>query len=114
VGAHRRLTEAGHGGWFGAFVDGRLVSQLGLFCASPGLARFQSVETDPALRRQGLAGSLLHYASRYGLDELGAKTLVMVADPNYFAIDLYRAVGFVATETQLQVERAPDGAVVRA
>ena len=63
VGAHRRLTEAGHGGWFGAFVDGRLVSQLGLFCASPGLARFQSVETDPALRRQGLAGSLLHYAT---------------------------------------------------
>lgn len=33
----------------------------------------------------------------------------MVADPNYFAIDLYRAVGFTATETQLQIERSPTG-----
>jgi hypothetical protein len=33
----------------------------------------------------------------------------MVADPNYFAIDLYRAVGFAATETQLQIERSPAG-----
>jgi hypothetical protein len=31
----------------------------------------------------------------------------MVADPNYFAIDLYRAVGFAPTETQIQIERPP-------
>jgi hypothetical protein len=31
----------------------------------------------------------------------------MVADPNYFAIDLYRALGFPATETQLQIEPPP-------
>jgi hypothetical protein len=29
----------------------------------------------------------------------------MVADPNYFTIDLYRAIGFAPTETQLQIER---------
>jgi GNAT superfamily N-acetyltransferase len=105
----RGLAEGGHGGWFGAFADGRLVAQMGLFAAGPGLARFQSVETDPEYRRQGLAGSLVHHASRYGLHELGARTLVMVADPDYFAIDLYRAVGFTPTETQLQVQRAPAG-----
>ncbi len=33
----------------------------------------------------------------------------MVADPNYFAIDLYRAAGFTSTETQLQIERPPGG-----
>jgi GNAT superfamily N-acetyltransferase len=104
---HRGLVEAGHGGWFGAFVDGRLVSQMGLFSAGPGLAGFQAVETDPDHRRQGLAGSLIHHASRYGLGELDAGTLVTVADPNYFAIDLYRSVGFTATETQLQIERSP-------
>jgi hypothetical protein len=35
---------------------------------------------------------------------LGAQTLVMVADPGYHAIDLYRSLGFAVTETQLQAE----------
>ena len=107
VQTNRRLVEAGHGGWFGAFLEGRLVAQMGLFAAGPGLARFQAVETDPDHRRQGLAGSLVHYVSRFGFDALGAHTLVMVADPTYFAIDLYRAVGFVPSESQLQAERPP-------
>jgi predicted GNAT family acetyltransferase len=105
----RALVALGHGGWFGAFVDGRLVSQMGLIKAGSQLARFQSVETDPGFRRQGLAGSLVHHVSRVGFDEFGASTLVMVADPDYFAIDLYRAVGFEVTEAQLQVERRPTG-----
>ncbi len=58
----RQLVDAGHGGWFGAFDDDRLVSQLGLFVAGPGLARFQSVETDPDFRRRGLAGTLIAHA----------------------------------------------------
>ena len=73
----------------------------------PDWRRFQSVETDPEFRRQGLAGTLAHRASRFGFEELGARTLVMVADPEYFAIDLYRSLGFQATESQLQVQRAP-------
>jgi ribosomal protein S18 acetylase RimI-like enzyme len=103
----RRLDQSGAGSWFGAFLNGQLVSQMGLISAGSELARFQSVETDPDHRRRGLAGSLVHFASVYGFDELGARTLVMVADPNYFAIDLYRAVGFAETEVQLQVERPP-------
>ncbi len=105
--ANRAIVSNGGGAWFGAFVDGHLACQMGLVVAGPGLARFQSVETDPEFRRRGLAGSLVHFTSRYGFEHLGARTLVMVADPNYFAIDLYRAVGFQATETQLQIERAP-------
>jgi len=85
---NRGLVEAAHGSWFGAFVDHRLVAQMGLLAAGPELARFQAVETDPDHRRRGLAGSLVYYASRRGFDELGARTLVMVADPDYFAIDL--------------------------
>ena len=108
---NRKLAEADRGAWFGAFLDGRLVSQMGIVSAGPGLARFQTVETDPEFRRRGLAGSLVYHASGYGFDTLGAGTLVMVADPAYFAIDLYRAVGFVASESQLQVERAPAGSM---
>jgi ribosomal protein S18 acetylase RimI-like enzyme len=104
---NRTMVEAGHGGWFGAFVDGVLVSQLGLFAASPGLARFQAVETHPDFRARGLAGTLVHHASRYGFGEFEARTLVMVADPDYVAVRVYRALGFADGERQLQAERAP-------
>ncbi|MEP6664855.1 MAG: GNAT family N-acetyltransferase [Nocardioidaceae bacterium] len=107
VNTCRKLTEDGHGAWFGAFVDGRLLSTMGLFRANSGLARFQSVETHPDARGEGLAGTLVHHVSRFGFDELGAHTLVMVADPEYLAIKIYRSVGFEETETQLQAERPP-------
>lgn len=51
MAAERRLTEAGHGSWFGAFQDGQLMAQLGLFCGDGGIARYQNVETHPAARR---------------------------------------------------------------
>ena len=105
--AYRRLVSDGHGQWFGAFEDGRLLSSMGLFRASDGLARFQSVETHPDARRRGLAGTLVHHVSGFGLTELGAHTLVMVADPTYAAIRLYRTLGFTDSESLLQAERAP-------
>jgi predicted GNAT family acetyltransferase len=103
--AHRYNVEAGHGQWFGAFLDGGLAASLGIFTASPGLARFQEVKTHPDARGQGLAGTLVHGASRHALDEMGAETLVMVADPDYLAIRIYRSVGFDDTETQLGASR---------
>ena len=105
--AYRRLVSDGHGQWFGAFEDGSLLSSMGLFRASDGLARFQSVETHPDARRRGLAGTLVHHVSGFGLTELGAHTLVMVADPTYAAIRLYRSLGFTDSESVLQAERAP-------
>jgi ribosomal protein S18 acetylase RimI-like enzyme len=107
VRTDRSSSETGKGAWFGAFLDGRLVSQMGLAVAGPGLARFRLVETDPAYRNRGLAGTLVHHVSEYGFGELGANTLVMVAEPDYVAIRIYRSVGFADTETQLQADRAP-------
>jgi ribosomal protein S18 acetylase RimI-like enzyme len=101
----RALCEAGHGSWWGAFVDGRLASVMGLIDAGDGLARYQSVATHPQLRGRGLAGTLVHRLAAYGFDELGARTLVMVADPEYLAIRIYRSVGFNGTETQTQLEQ---------
>ena len=109
VATNRALVEDGHGGWFGAFLDGRLVSQMGLLAASPGLARFQAVETHPDARGQGLAGTLVHHVSRFGFEDLGAQKLVMVADPDYVAVRVYRSVGFVDGEMQLQASRPPVG-----
>ena len=105
--AKRELVEGGHGQWFGAFDGDRLQSSLGLMFDGNGLARFQTVQTHPDDRNKGIASTLVHRASTYGLTEGGARTLVMVADPEYLAIRLYRALGFTDSETQLQFSIPP-------
>ncbi len=102
--ARRRLTETGIGAWFGAFTDGRLLAQLGIFYVGDGHARYQHVETDPEARRRGLAGTLVWRAGRYGRDVLGSRTLVIVADQPQ-ATRVYRACGFTDQESQLSFER---------
>lgn len=108
IEARRRLTRAGHGAWFGAFAGQRLLAQLGVCDAGDGLARYQDVETDPAARRQGLAGTLVWRAGEYARDALGARTLVIVAEPDGPAIRLYRACGFESAQHQLTFERSPE------
>jgi ribosomal protein S18 acetylase RimI-like enzyme len=108
LAAKRTLTESGHGAWFGAFLDGTLVAQLGLVTSEPGLARYQSVETHPAARRRGLAGTLVRHAGDTGLVG-GTSTLVMVADPDDSAIRVYRSAGFAVTESQVAFIRPPAG-----
>jgi GNAT superfamily N-acetyltransferase len=105
--ARRRATDAGHGAWFGAFRDGELAAQLGIFSAKGRLARYQDVGTHPAARRQGLAGTLVWHAGQYAVDQLGASTLVILADPEEAAIRIYRSVGFADCEIQLSLQRAP-------
>ncbi len=99
--AHRRAVESDSGVWVGAFVDGELVSQLGLLAAGAGLGRYQDVETHPDRRRQGLAGALVHCAAGIMLRSHDVETLVMVADPDDAAIRLYRSLGFTTSEHQL-------------
>jgi GNAT superfamily N-acetyltransferase len=109
VAGERRMAEAGTATWFGAFEDDRLVSSLGLVTTEydPELARYQSVGTVPDARGRGLASALVHHAGRYAFDELGVRRLVMIADPEYLAIRIYRALGFTDGETQVQLTRAP-------
>ncbi len=108
LAAYRRLCEQGYGAWFGAFVDGRMRAGAGLFTDGSGLARFQNVETHPDFRRRGLASALIRHAGHWGLTELRAATLVIVADPEYHAIELYRKLGFAETERQVGLQRSPD------
>ncbi len=106
VAAKRSLAEAGHGAWLGAFLDGTLVAQLGLVTTEPGLARYQSVETHPAARRRGLAGTLVWQAGQTAFTG-GTRTLVMVAELEDAAIRVYRSVGFTVTEPQLSFIHRP-------
>jgi hypothetical protein len=107
LAAKRALTEEGHGAWFGAFIDGTLVSQLGLVTGNSGLARYQSVETHPGARRRGLAGTLVWHAGVQALADGRPVTLVMVADPEDVAVRVYRSVGFTIGEFQFGFVRQP-------
>ncbi len=107
IRAERGLTEAGHGTWLGAFLDGQLVAQLGLVSNGSGIARYQNVETHPQARRQGLAGTLVWHAGQQCLRAGAATTLVMLADPDDVAIRIYQSVGFACAETQLGLCRPP-------
>ncbi len=105
--ARRRLTQTGAGIWFGAFENGRLLAQLGLFDVGDGYARYQHVETEPKARRRGLAGTLVWTAGRYGREVLDTSTFVIVADPADAAIRIYRACGFTDRQSQLSFDRPP-------
>jgi ribosomal protein S18 acetylase RimI-like enzyme len=105
VATRRRLTQAGQAAWFGAFDGSRLVAQLGVGDAGGGLARYQDVETDPAARRRGLAGTLVWHAGRFAAGKLGASTLVIVADPAEGAIRVYRNCGFADAQRQFGFAR---------
>ncbi len=103
----RRLSETGHAGYFGCFEAGRLVSSAGVVVGH-GLGRFQNVQTAGDRRRRGLAGATVSMAAAFAEQQLGARRLVIVADPAGPAVSLYRRLGFQDTEQQtgLQMVRA--------
>lgn len=106
--SRRRMVDAGHTRWFGAFQGDELVAELGIVdCGeSPEghLARYQSVLTAPGHRRRGLTSHLLGVASGWA-GTRGCDQWVIVADDGTDANRLYRAHGFVPTDRSAQVYR---------
>lgn len=99
----RAMAQAGLGEWFGAFLEGRVAGDLGVFVEN-GVGRFQSVGTHPDFQRRGICGTLVYEAARYAFEHLGAETLVMVADEEYHAAKIYESVGFLPTEHQIGLD----------
>lgn len=99
----RQMVQAGLGEWFGAFLGNRVAGNLGVFVEG-GVGRFQSVGTHPNFQRCGICGSLVYEAAQYAFQNLGAKTLVMVADEEYHAAKVYESVGFVPTEHEIGMD----------
>ena len=107
VRTRRALCESGAGAWWGSFVDGQLVSQAGIIDCGDSVARYQTVGTHPEFRRRGFSSLTVSAAGHYAADTFGSETLVIVADPDYHAIDLYQQLGFRNSETQLQIQKRP-------
>lgn len=108
--AQRALVEAGHGRWYGGFLGGELVADLGVFMTGGGVARYQSVGTRPEFRRRGICGTLVYETARLAIAEQGATRLCMVADPEYHAARIYESVGFEPRERQAGLCRYPPAA----
>lgn len=97
---YRKMAASGLGFWFGAFLEEKLVADLGIF-STGSLGRFQNVGTHPDYRRRGICGALVHQASLFALDKMKVETLVMVADQDYHALGIYESVGFISKERQV-------------
>lgn len=106
----RAAQVAGHGTSLGAFAGEQMLAGLGVYDAGEGVTRYQNVETHPEWRSRGLAGNLLHHAGEWARAHLGARTLVIVADPESHARRLYERVGFRPAEVQTGLERPPGSA----
>jgi len=101
----RSLSDRDVAAFFGAFADGVLVADLGIVrCETT--ARYQSVGTDPAHRRRGLAGHLLGLAARWA-QERGCGQWVIVTEVTNPAGRLYRSVGFTPDRGMARAYRRP-------
>ncbi len=94
---HRKRIDAGQGEWYGAFLAGRQIANLGIF-RSARMARFQIVMTHPEFRRRGVCGTLVHHVAQRALASEETVELVMLADEEYHAARIYESVGFASTE----------------
>ena len=103
----RGLVARGLGRRYGAFVGDELVSTAGIFVTHAGIARYQSVETHPDHRRQGLAAAVVHAAGEHALATYGIEVLVIAADTDGDAIRIYRSLGFTDVERHNTLERRP-------
>lgn len=100
----RELAQFGGGAWFGSFDGDTLAGALGIVSDRAGIARYQDVETHPEHRRRGHARRLLQAAAGHARDHLATKQVIIVADPAYHAIELYRSLGFTELERQVQLQ----------
>ena len=105
---YRRMSEARRGHWYGAFIEGKMVADLGIF-HQDGLGRYQSVETHPDFRRRGVAGTLIYAAGCQAMAEHGLRTLVIVAEADSAPQRLYQSLGFAAREKALGLLWFPHG-----
>lgn len=96
---YRKMAAEGLGHWFGAFHNGELVADLGIFVKDQ-VGRFQQVVTHPNFRGRGFCTALMYHASQYVFSKMGANTLVIIADENYHALGIYKKVGFKVVESQ--------------
>lgn len=90
---YQKMSQAGFGRWFGAYLKGRLIASLGIVPCDD-IGRFQEVFVHKNFRRRGFAAELIRTACNEALGAMGLKRLVIVADKDSPAEKLYAKLGF--------------------
>lgn len=106
MATYREMAAAGRGAWYGAFLDGRLVGDCGIYRVR-GLGRYQSVGTHPDFRRRGVCATLVHGAAAHAREAFGIARFVIVAEPGEDGDRVYRSLGFTPTERFAGTLRMP-------
>jgi len=101
-----QLYAMGLGDWFGLWHGDTLVADCGLL-RDGALGRFQNVQVHPAWRRRGLCRALVHAVCRWGFERWGMTELLMCADPEDVAIDIYESLGFERFDREWGLQRNP-------
>jgi GNAT superfamily N-acetyltransferase len=100
----RALCDDGEiAAYFGAFADGVLAANLGIVCCGT-TARFQTVLTQEAHRRRGLASHLLGMAAHWAGGR-GCDRWVIVTETDNPAGRVYHAAGFERHASNVQAFR---------
>ena len=63
----RRFVESGNAQRYGAFLNGEMIAELGVFWEG-NVARFNNVATHSDHRRKGACSSLVYHVSKIMLD----------------------------------------------
>jgi len=85
---------------FGAYADNKMVGELGIFHHS-GIGRFDTVSTHQDYRRLRICSNLIYYTGNKILNENAGSQLIIVADEDYFAKNIYKKLGFELIEEQI-------------
>lgn len=108
--AYRPLIAKGRGHWWGAFIENKLVGNMGLFFDEANIVgRFQNVSTHPAHRRKRICTTLLDHIVRHTFETVEAKQLVICtgADDDNAAIPTYKNFGFKFAAPSFALKRIP-------
>lgn len=108
---HQLKQEQGHGFYWGAFLNKKLVGDMGIFFdREEKLARFQSVATVTAHRRQRVCSTLLAQVIKSTFTEENIERLVIAAEHGSIAEAIYRSFGFQSQGLQRRLFKKPSAA----
>ena len=98
-----KLEDKGMGNRYVLMDDDKLVADLGIYYENK-LGRFNDVVTHIDYRNQGLCYTLVSKATEHIFNNTDVETLVMQAEEDYFAHNIYRKAGFDETEKLVSIE----------
>ncbi len=100
----RNLTKKKAGGWYNAYLNGRVVGGVGTYQARDTFV-VEEVATHPDFRRRGVARTAVYSACRQAIEHPNVEQLLLYADHGSAAERMYEQIGFRTLELQLGLLR---------